>query len=233
MPRRAERDVGRVEDPPRRDVREEHQQVRHAEPRRVEEDVRVAVELAPDPREVAHARVREDELRARELRRELEHVRAERRDPAARVDEDRQPPLVRLGDDVAHGRLVEPELLRARVELDPARTRRDAAADLGDGVVARVDPAERDQPALGCGGRRDDVVVRGRVAVGLVHRERHGAPVGGRERGEQLVRGARERVGVVDADVRVRVERPQRPCLRQDLLVPRRQQVVGVHGRPV
>ena len=84
--------------------------------------------------------------------RELEHVRAERRDAAAGVDEDRQAPVVRLGDDLAHARLVEVELLGPRMQLHPARARGDAAADLGDRILARVDAAERDEPALRRGG---------------------------------------------------------------------------------
>ncbi|MDX6719835.1 MAG: hypothetical protein QOJ63_2089 [Solirubrobacteraceae bacterium] len=78
---------------------------------------------------------------------QLEHVRTERWDPAPRVDEDRQPALVGLGDDLPHARIAEPEPLGARVQLDAARARRDAAAHLGDGILARVNAAERDEPA--------------------------------------------------------------------------------------
>ena len=90
---------------------------------------------------------------------------------AAGVDQDRHAPLVRDRDDLAHARLGHRELLGARVQLDADRARVQAAARLGRRMVARVEPAERHQPAVRGGRRRDRDVVRARVAVRLVHRE--------------------------------------------------------------
>ena len=57
--------------------------------------------------------------------------------------------LVRDRDDRAHARLGHRELLRARVQLDPDRARVQAAPRLGRRMVARIEPAEGDQPAVG------------------------------------------------------------------------------------
>ena len=63
----------------------------------------------------------EDQPRVGELLGELDGVQPERGDPAAGVDQDGQRALVRERDDRADRRVVERELLGARVELDPLR----------------------------------------------------------------------------------------------------------------
>ena len=103
---------------------------------------------------------------------------AERRDPAAGVDQDRQPPLVCDRDQVADRGVVEREPLGARVELDPARAGVERPLGLGDGAVVRVRRGSRDENAAGFGGGGDHEVVRLAVAVGLVHREDRGARIG-------------------------------------------------------
>ncbi len=52
---------------------------------------------------------------------EPHRVLAQRRDPAAGVDQDRHAPLAGERDELGHGRLVHAEPLGARVQLDPAR----------------------------------------------------------------------------------------------------------------
>ena len=63
----------------------------------------------------------QDQPGVREVLRELDRVQTERRDAAARVDQNRQRALVRQRCEVTDGRVVEGERLRARVELDPPR----------------------------------------------------------------------------------------------------------------
>ena len=75
------------------------------------------------------------------------------------MDEHGHAPLVRDGDDLAHARLVHRELLRARVQLDAHRARVQAAARLGRRDLARVEPAERDEPPPDAGGRGERDVV--------------------------------------------------------------------------
>jgi len=109
-PRTAQRDdrvelrvsVGRVaaeEDPPGRDEREQREQVGGQPPRRVEQDVRVVVELVGDPREVGDRGVGEDERRAREALGQSQRIAAQRLDAEPGVDEHRQGVLVSEGED--------------------------------------------------------------------------------------------------------------------------------------
>ena len=69
----------------------------------------------------------------------LDRVQAERRNPATRVDQDRQRPLVGERDQVADPGVVERELLGARMQLDPARSVGQRPLGLGDRIVVRVD----------------------------------------------------------------------------------------------
>ena len=62
-------------------------------------------------------------------------MQPERRDPASGVDEHRQRALVGDRDELADGRVVEREVLGARVELDPPRPRVKRSPGFGDGAV--------------------------------------------------------------------------------------------------
>ena len=112
-----------------------------------------------------HVRVRLDEPR--------EPV-GDRRQPAAAVDQDRDAALL---CELEHRRepvvgRVEP--LRARMQLDPARARVEAALGLLDRRLVQVEPHERDQAALRALREGERAVVRGAeggVAVGLVEAE--------------------------------------------------------------
>ena len=73
--------------------------------------------------------------------------------------------------------MVERELLRAGMQLDPARAAGQCALDLGERVVVRVEPGEREEAALTALGLVDHHVVGGGVTVGLVHREDEGPGV--------------------------------------------------------
>ena len=87
-----------------------------------------------------------------------------------------------------------PNCLRAGVQLDPARPRRDAALGLRDRLFGGVQAAERDQPALAFAGPREHAVVGdavGRAALGVVQREDARAPRAGVvELGQQLPPGS-------------------------------------------
>ncbi len=72
----------------------------------------------------------------------------DRRQPATSVDQDRHAGLLGDREDALELVSVERERLSARVQLDPACPRRQAALGLGDGLVEGVQPAEGDQPAL-------------------------------------------------------------------------------------
>ena len=134
----------------------------------------------------------------------------DRRQPAPAVDEDRHAPL---GGDREHRReplVVEQELLRARVELDPTGAAVEAPLGLGDRLLAQVEPDVRDHPPLRPLGERERAVVPGAeagMAVGLVEAEDVAArdPVAVEHRLELLVPadhavdvGAEVRVGVED-----------------------------------
>jgi hypothetical protein len=84
-----------------------------------------------------------------------------------------------------------------------------AAAEASNGrlyAFARIEAAERDQPAVGLRCLREHHVVGGRVAVGLVHREDERSGVDPLERPDELLARARVLVGIVESDVRVGVE---------------------------
>ena len=82
----------------------------------------------------------------------------------------------------------EPEPLRARMQLDPRRAATDRALRLPDrAAVARINTAERDQPALGGLRRGEGPVVGCPIAAGLGERKHDRAAVDGVERARQLV----------------------------------------------
>ena len=94
------------------------------------------------------------------------------------MNQDRHAPL---GGELEHR--AEPlvgggELLRPRVELDPARAQVEAAARLFDGCLVQVEPDERDQPSFAARRELERAVVggaEGRMPVGLVEAEHEGA----------------------------------------------------------
>jgi hypothetical protein len=150
--------------------------------------------------------MREDDLRGGELLREGEGVLAEGRNAATGVDQHRNPALVRNREDAPYGRFVEREAVGAGMELDPTRAVVETTLGFAHRIVAGVEPAERDEPAVGRGGLGEDAVVGRVVAVGLVHREDDGAGADRVQRRDQLARRAGKAVRVARARVRVRVE---------------------------
>ena len=210
--------VGRVAGP--HDVgrgreREQGDEVDRVPPRRVDQHVRVRRQHAPQPREIRDRGVGEDQRGVRVALRELHGQLAEGRDAAPGVDQHRHSPLAGQRDELGHRRLAHPELLGARVELDPARAGVERAPRLRERAVVRVDAAVRDEPVRVGGGRGQDRVVGGAVAVGLVHREHDAAGLDAVQRGQQLVRRLAVPVRVVLPDVRVRVVEVERARLAE------------------
>ena len=129
-------------------------------------------------RHVGDARVRDDQLHACAALDERVQVGGDRRQSAAAVDEDRHAALARK---LEHGReplVLQRDLLRARMQLDPAGAGVDAAVRLGDRILVQVEADERDQPAVRLLRVGERAVVRraeARVAVGLVEAEHESA----------------------------------------------------------
>src|SRR5262249_47963377 len=96
---------------------------------------------------------------------------------AAAVDEDRHLPF---GRELEHGReplVVQQELLRTRMELDPARAEIQAALRLLDRALAHVEAHERDQSTVASRSELERAVVAGPeagVPVRLVEAEHEG-----------------------------------------------------------
>ena len=86
--------VARPHDVRRRAQRERGDDVGRVPPRRVDEHVRAARQLAPQPREVGDRAVGEDQPRVRELLGQVHGVLPERGDAAAGVDQDGAAALV-------------------------------------------------------------------------------------------------------------------------------------------
>ena len=149
---------------------------------------------------------------------ELDDGLAEVRDAAAGVEQHRRAALVGQRDDLLDDRVRQAEGVGARVQLEAARARPPGSARprprrrRRSGRCAPAPPGARSDAARG----GEDGVVGRRVAVGLVHREEQRAPVaGGVEAADDLLRGRLAPVGIVLADVRVRVEPVVRPSARR------------------
>jgi putative intracellular protease/amidase len=160
---------------------------------------------------------------------DVDGVAPERGDAAARVDDHGQPALVGQGEHRLDALVGQPEALGARVHLDADRARGERALGFGKRVVRRIDAQERHEPPARLGGLADDAVVRPRVAVGVGQREDRRARAGQLERLDQPRRGQREAVGILPARVRVDVERLDPRDELADRLVPRVDEMVGVH----
>src|SRR5581483_11096048 len=101
----------------------------------------------------------------------------DRRQAAARVDEDRYAVLGRQGEDRREPLVVEQELLGTGMELDAARAEVEAPARLLDRPLVEREPNEGDEPPLGARRELERAVVAGAEAgmpVGLVEAEDEG-----------------------------------------------------------
>ncbi len=130
--------------------------------------------MAGEPREVGDACVRDDQLRLRICVDEPLEVVGDRRQASTAVDEDRDAPFRGELEHRREARVVQEELLRARVELDAAGAEVEAARRLLDRSLVERKPDERDHPPFGTGGKRERAVVAGAeagMAVGLVKAE--------------------------------------------------------------
>ena len=134
------------------------------------------------------------------------HVLAERRNPAAGVDQDRHAALLGDLEQVADLRVVEREPLGARVQLDATSAGVEGPPCLPGGIVVRVHAAERHEPPAAALGLRKHAVVGLRVAVRLVHREEDGPAADPVEHLGELLEARLHAVGIVGAGVRMDVE---------------------------
>ncbi len=114
------------------------------------------------------------------------------------MDQDRRLSVFGEREDRAHLRAVEDEVLRARMQLDAARSRGETAFALGDRIFGGVQAAEGREPALAFGRPRDHAVVGeavGGTTLGVVQREHARTPrTGVVELDEQLFEGQRAAV---------------------------------------
>jgi hypothetical protein len=164
--------------------------------------------VAREPGQVGDARVGDDQRPLVAVHQPGQRVR-DRRQPAAAVDQDRHLPVGRQLEDRREAIVVEQELLRPRMELDPARAEVEAAHRLLDRPLAEVEPDEGGEPALRRLRVSERAVVGGperRMAVALVEAEDD------RAHDARALLHARELVGVADhavdvvAEVRVDVD---------------------------
>jgi hypothetical protein len=117
------------------------------------------------------------------------------------------------------------------VELYPASARVERALRLGDRIlVAGIQAAERNEAPAGRRRGVDQMLVRLAVAIGLVEREDDSAGAGELDRLQQFLRRRLEAVGVVLADVSVRIEDLEARDEADRLLEPRPQVGVVPHG---
>ena len=133
--------VGRVQQVTRRDQRDQRGDVGRVPPARVDEQVRITGDLAPEPVEVADRTVGEHDPCVRIPRREPRGIAAERRDPAPGMDQNRQPALVREREDRFDVGLGQLEALRPGMQLDSLRTGLEAAARLVQRLLAGIKSA--------------------------------------------------------------------------------------------
>ena len=157
---------------------------------------------------------------------ELDGVAAERRDPAPRVHDHRQPPVVRERHDLAELGVGEPEPLGARMQLDSRGAEPDGALGLPQRAVVRIDAAERHEPAVRQLGGGEHPVVGGPVGARLREREDDGARIHDAERRAQLGGTEAGAVRIRAADVRMRVEQPDARQARPQRGEPRLEQRV-------
>ena len=101
--------------------------------------------MRADVLEVGDRGMGEDELGLGVVLDEVPQVLGDRRQAAAGVDQDRHAPLGGEPEHRVEPALAEVELLRAGVQLDPARAPVEAALRLGDRLRGEVEPAERDE----------------------------------------------------------------------------------------
>ena len=176
-------------------TREQLDHVEREEAGDVVEHARVLGQARRQDPLVADRPVRQDQHGTRMAQGELGEPVGQWRQASAGMNQDRHPCLFGEREDVAHLLTVEHEALRARVQLDPAGSRRQTALCLIQRVFRRIEPAERHQPPIAFAGPGQHAVVGhaiGRVAFGVVQREHAGPPrLCGVELGEQLLQGQR------------------------------------------
>ena len=116
----------------------------------------------------------EDQHDLRMAHRQVREPICERRQSPTGVNQDRHPSVFCEREYGAHLRAVEYEVLRARMQLDAACSRRQAAFTLEDRIFGGIQATKGREPALAFRGPRDDPIVRNAVggsALGVVQRK--------------------------------------------------------------
>ena len=135
-------------------------------------------EMPGQPGHVGDAGMRDDQADPVVALDEGGEMVGDRRQPATAVDQDRHVAFDRDREDRLEAGVADRELLRARMELDPACAEVEAAGRLLDRAGVEIEPDERDEQALRALGSRERPLVRrpeGRLAVRLVQAERERA----------------------------------------------------------
>ncbi len=165
--------------------------------------------MTGEPGEIRDAGVRDDQLRLRVCGDEAREVVGDRWQAASTVDEDRHAPLGRDREDRCEAFVVEHELLRPRMQLDPARAKVETTLGFLDRLFGQVEPDVGDHPPLRTSGELERAFVarsKAGMPIGLVETEdvapRDPVPVHGRL---ELFEASGHPVDVV-TEVRVRVE---------------------------
>jgi hypothetical protein len=116
------------------------------------------------------------------------------------------------------------------MQLHPARARRQAPLQLRDRIRVRIDTTERNEPILRFRPGGEHGIVRRPVACAFHQREHHSPPAHQRERSGEFGWCATPPIGVVPAQVRVRIHHTQsRQPIRQ-AAKPRQQELIRVHA---
>jgi hypothetical protein len=172
--------------------------------------------------EVGNAGMGDDQLRLVRVHQACERV-GDRRQAATAVDQDRHPAVGCELEDRREPLVVEQELLRARMQLDPAGAAVEAARRLLDRALRQVEADEGHELAAASLRKGERAVVGGaeaRVPVGLVEAEHERArdPVRPLDP-QQLVEIAAHAVDVgAEMDVRVEDLGPRRQLRAHELL---------------
>ena len=175
--------VGREQDLLRRHLAHQIEKIDDAPERGIEEDSRNVAEVPSEPAQIGDARVGDDQANVGVAVDECGEMVADRRQAAAAVDQDRDVALDREGEDRVEALVTDRELLRARMQLDPAGAEVETADCLLDRALVEVEPHEREDSVRVVGRVGERAVVRcaeRRHAVGLVEATRRltywGAP---------------------------------------------------------
>ena len=174
----AVRRIGGEHDPLGRHPREQLDDVERKEAGGVIQDAGVLGQASREDPLVADRAVGEDQDRAGVAQGEIDEALGERGQTPAGVDQDGHARGFGEAEHIVHLRPVEHEVLGPGMELDAARTRRQAAFALGQRAFGGIQPAEGGESPFAFAGPADHAIVGqavGGMALGVVQGE-HARP---------------------------------------------------------